>query len=144
MILMATIRPNDNAPSDSVKYIFPLETFDLAPGGDFETDNRNTVAAAQSHPWLEVEIIQPEELASDRESRSVPYEEDVLAAPNSIAFDGDEVRRARGEQGEISAPRLAVESGLDQGEAVEHGDVAVTLAADETSTEDDEPKEGDE
>jgi hypothetical protein len=138
---MATIRPNDNAPSDAVKYIFPLETFDLAPGGEHETEDRNTLSAAEAHPWLEVEYPEIEELAVTRGSRSVPYSEDVLAAPNSQAFDVEAVRAALPDD-QRWLPATAVEASLDQGEVVQEGGVALTLAADEA--QDDEPANDDE
>jgi hypothetical protein len=132
---MATIRPNDNAPAEAAKYIFPLETFELAPGGEFQTEDRNTLAAAESHPWLEVEYPTFEELSKERDRKSVPYEEDVLAAPNSVAFDEEAVMEALRNSVSADENRTAIEAGLDQDKAVEVADVAVTLAADEAQSE---------
>jgi hypothetical protein len=134
---MATIRPNDNAPADAVKYIFPLETFELAPDGEFQTEDRNTLAAAGSHPWLEVAPSDADELANDAPyvSRSVPYADDVLAAPNSVAFDTAAVEQALRNAATVEENRTAIEAGLDQGKEVEVADVAVTLAADEAQDE---------
>lgn len=137
---MATIRPNDNAPADSVKYIFPLETFDLAEGGEYETDNRNTLAAATSHPWLEVEYATVDELSEDWVRKSVPYEEDVLAAPNSVAFDAEAVEAAKRLNATVDEHPTAIQSGLDQGEVKEVGPVNVTLAADEADTDESDEK----
>ena len=141
---MATIRTNDNAPADSVKYVFPLETFDLAPGGEFETKNRDTIASAHSHPWLVVEEETVDELGGgDWERRSVPYEEDVLAAPNSKAFDVEAIKADREEQRDVVVNHTAIQAGLDQGESVEVADVAFTVAADEAQDDevDDDKKE---
>ena len=136
---MATIRPNDNAPADSVKYIFPLESFDLAVGGEFETDNRNTIAAATSHPWLDVEAPTVDELSEERDRKSVPYEDDVLTAPNSVAFDLEAVEAAKRLNATVDENPTAIQSGLDQGEVEEVGPVNVTLAADAADA--DEPDE---
>lgn len=138
---MATIRPNDNAPSGEVKYIFPTETIDLDSGGTHETDSRAVLAAAEAHPWLTVEYPEVEEISVTRQSRSVPYEDDVLAAPNSIAFDPDEIRKAEEAKAEGYAAPLAVEAGLDQSEEEEVAGTNVTLAADDAADEttDDKP-----
>jgi hypothetical protein len=140
---MATIRPNDNAPADSVNYIFPLETFELAAGGSYETENQNTISAAVSHPWLEVEYPEMPELSVADVVRGVPYEKDVLAAPNSLAFNADAVRQAIEERKREADSHTALDAGLDQGEPVETGGVAETLAAD-AAQDDDDDKEGDE
>jgi hypothetical protein len=130
---MATIRPNDNAPSEETKFIFPTATFDLSSGGSYETDDRALLAAAEVHPWLEVEYPEAEQVSYVRESGSVPYQEDVLSAPNSKAFDADEIRKTEEAKAAVYATPTAIESGLDQGKEVEVGDTAVTLAADEAA-----------
>lgn len=140
---MATIRPNDNAPDEAVKYIFPLEAFDLVPGDEFKTDDRNTLSAAEAHPWLDVEYEEFPELSETPARKGVPYEDDVLTSPNSIAFDPEEVLKARAEFQAIDDSRTALDAGLDQGEVVEKGGVAQTLAADEAQDEpanDEKPK----
>lgn len=126
---MATIRPNDHAPSEEVKYVLPSATFDLASDGVYTTDDRRVLSDAEVHPWLEVEYPPADELSQTRESRSVPYEEDALSAVNSVAFDTDEVAKARLEENDTEP--TAIESGLDQGEEAESGDgrVATSLAS---------------
>lgn len=61
---MATIRPNDNAPGDTVRFLLGSEEFELAPGGSYETDNRLILSDAEVHPWLNVSYedeVAPEE-----------------------------------------------------------------------------------
>jgi hypothetical protein len=60
---MATIRPNENAPAGEVKYILPTATFDLADSGEYTTDDRTVLSDAETHPWLEVEYPQVDELS---------------------------------------------------------------------------------
>lgn len=136
---MATIRPNDNAPAEDVKYIFPTVTFDLAPGGSYDTEDRDAMAAAEAHPWLEVEYPVVEEAGVTRVSRSVPPAEDPYSAQYAgpganAAFDPEKVREAEAAKAEASVQPLAVESGLDQSEAVEEGGVAETLAVERDET----------
>lgn len=140
MTSMATIRPNDNAPAEDVKYIFPTATFDIASGGSYETDDRAILSAAEDHPWLDVEYPEvPEEVAVTREPKSVPYQDDVLAAVNSKAFDLDLVRQAEEEKTAVFADHLAIQAGLTQTEPVTEGGIDQTLAAaDESSTADNE------
>jgi hypothetical protein len=135
MIVMATIRPNDNAPAEEAKYIFAAATFDLAPGGSYETDDRSLLSDAEIHPWLEVEYPEVDEAAYARESKSVPYEDDALAAVNSVAFDADEIRKVEEAKQQVVESRLAVQAGLAQTKPVEVAGVAVTLAADESNDE---------
>lgn len=139
---MATIRPNDNAPAEEMKVILPTATFDLSQGGTYETDDRNVLADAEAHPFLTVEHPEQDaEAAVTRESDSVPYADDYLAAPNSKAFDTEEVQRVESDKREDVSSRLAVDAGLNQSKAetVGEGDheIAVTLAADDST--DDKP-----
>lgn len=148
---MATIRPNVNAPDDQVRYCLGSVVFELAPGGEFETDDRAAIADAAAHPWLDVELPQAEELSEAYVSKSVPYEDDVLAAPNSQAFDPDKVHEMQMERERDIAARTAIDAGLDQGEVVEAGGVNLTHAAaeedaerpveDDDKSSDDDPKE---
>src|SRR4051794_36556247 len=110
---MATIRPNDNAPAEDVKYLLGNAVVDLAEGGTYETDDRYVIAAAEAHPWLAVEFPDAEELGEVRVSKSVPYSEDVLAAPNSKAFDYDALLDEQKTQQAVLDSRLAVDAGLD-------------------------------
>lgn len=136
MVSMATIRTNDHAPDEAAKYILPLETFELGPGGSYETDNRNTLSNAEVHPWLEVEYPEVKELGSALESRSVPPEEDAYSALGPRAnepFDPAAIERDR-VGGRAVAP-TAIDSGLDQGESQTEGRIAVTLAAADEAVE---------
>lgn len=132
---MATIRPNENAPDSPVKYLLGSVEFDLSPGGEYETDDRTAISDASVHPWLDVELPVSEELSVERTSKSVPYADDVLAAVNSQAFDPDKVHEMLMNRQRENDARVAIEAGLDQGESVEEGGVAVTLAAAEEATE---------
>ena len=127
---MATIRPNDNAPDEQVKYCLGSVDFDLGPGDEYQTDDRAAIADASAHPWLEVEVPQVQELSEARASRSVPYEDDVLAAVNSEAFNFEKIKAEQEARAEVIESPVAIQAGLDQGKPVEEGGVAVTLAAD--------------
>ena len=133
---MATkITTNDHAPDDKVKYCLGSVDFELAPGDEYETTSRAAIADANAHPWLTV-VSDPElELSVEYKSKSVPYEDDVLSAPNSQAWDADKLREYQEAHGLEAAQPVAIESGLDQGKAVEEGGVAVTLAADDSADE---------
>lgn len=140
---MATIRPNDNAPQETVHYILSAgDPFDLDTGGSFESDDRLLLSAAEDHPWLTVEY--PQVAEADifvPPSRSVPYREDPFSEYND--YSNDPARAAAAEREKyagVAANPLAVDAGLDQGEAVTVADrVDVTLAAADTT--DEPPKE---
>lgn len=133
---MATILPNDNAPTESVKYLLGNAEFDLAGGGSYDTDDRLVLSAAEAHPWLKVEYPEVDESLFVTESRTVPYEDDVLSAANSVAFDPAEIKKVEEAKRLGYEQPLAVDSGLDQGTPKKSGPVAVTLAADEPVTDD--------
>lgn len=137
---MATIRPNDNAPAEEVKYIFSADTFDLAPGGSYETDDRDTLGGAETHPWLEVEYPTADEPAVTSESGSVAPEDDRLANQTPDAFDPEKVAAAEAEKAAANTSPLAVEAGLDQTQPVTTGvpghEVDLTLAAADGSNDD--------
>lgn len=137
---MATIRPNDNAPDEQVKYCLGNVDFDLGPGDGYETENRTVMADASAHPWLSVEIPQVDEVVVERPSKSVPYEDDVLAAPNTKVWDTEAAKAAAVDAQREVAAALAVQAGLDQGEPVKEGGVAVTLAADPAPEPETPPK----
>lgn len=126
---MATITTNDKAPEGAVKYVFPTETFDLNSGDTKDTLDQELLRAAEAHPWLRVEYPELEELAVTREPTSVPYADDYLSAPNTKAFDPEEVRRVESEKRSATEAPVAVEAGLVQTEDDHVGNVAVTLAA---------------
>ena len=138
---MATIRPNDNAPAEDVKYIFPTVTFDLSSGGTYETDDRSALAAALAHPWLTVEYPAAEEAAFTRVSGSVLPKDDPFSAlyegdTANAAFDPEKVREAELAKADNLVQPIAIDAGLDQSEPVVEGGVAETLAVDRTVTED--------
>lgn len=137
---MATIRPNDNAPAEAVKYIFPTVTFDLAADGSYETTDRDALAQAEAHPWLSVEYEAVEEAAYTRLSRSVPPSEDPFSAsytgPDAnAAFDPERVRAAEEAKAADAVQPIAVQAGLDQSEDVVEGGVAETLSVDRAAEE---------
>lgn len=140
---MATISPNDYAPSESFKVILPTATFDLDPGGSYETEDRVAISDAEAHPWLQVKHPEEVELSVQRAEKSVPYADDYLSAPNSKAFDADEIRKIEEAKASDTGTPLAVEAGLDQDKSVTSGEgehqIALTLEADDTTSTDDKP-----
>lgn len=132
---MATIRPNDNALAQDAEYNLPGAKFTLGPGDSYETDDRAVLSDAETHPFLIVEYPEQPQVSVSRESGSVPYEDDYLTAPNSRAFDLEEVERVETEKHGTDAARLAVQSGLDQNKQTEIAGIGVTLAADDAITD---------
>lgn len=136
---MATIKPNENAPAQEVKYLLANEELVLASGGTHDSDDPVLLAAADAHPWLEVEYpaIEAEDPAGY--NPHVSREDDRMSSLNSKAFDAEAIEAASADAADVTP--LAVDASLDQGKAetVGEGDneVAVTLAADETSNDDD-------
>jgi hypothetical protein len=111
---MATIRPNDNAPAEEVHYVLPTESFDLAAGGTYETDDRLLLTAAQDHPWLTVEYPEVEAVSVERPSTSVPYQEDPYSEYNDDSNDPEVAAAAERAKYETTIEPLAVDSGLNQ------------------------------
>jgi hypothetical protein len=134
---MATIRPNENAPAEEVHYTLPSAEFDLGPGGSYESDDRAVAAAAEDHPWLEVEYPQVNAEVYTRPAKSIPYREDPFSEYNDFSNDPARVEETEREKYSATVAPLAVEAGLDQSEPVSVGNTDLTLAAaDETDTDD--------
>lgn len=131
---MAQIVLSDKAPDEAVTFsLGNAEPFE-AP---YETDDQSVIAGAEAHPWLTVEV-DPEAVDKvEAPEQHVSPEDDALSAQNSVAFDPDEVAKAREEAAEINP--VAIDAGLDQDEVVESpGGVAKTLAADDADDNDGE------
>lgn len=124
---MAKIVLSDEAPQGEAV------TFSLGNAEPFqaphETDDQVLIASAAVHPWLEVERDAEEEFAVEAPEQHIKPADDALSAQNSVAFDPDEVAKAREEAAEVNP--VAIDAGLDQSEPVETGGVAETLAADD-------------
>jgi hypothetical protein len=136
---MATIKTSDLAPKEKIKFSLVNDTFDLTPSGTYETNDPAVLANALMHPWLVVDYgKQAAEDPGDLHD-SVPYDKDVLSAATSEAFDPKAIERDRRTKEDL--PLLAVDAGLDQNEPETVGEVAVTLAADDTTP--DKKKKGD-
>ena len=126
---MATIRPNDHAPAEDVRYTFPTADIDLGPGGSYETDERDVLSAADVHPWLTVEYPVLDEADIPHRDPFVPFDEDPLGGLNAnVPFDLDEVIKAEAAKLDEYQP-LAVAPQLDQSEPVVEGGIARTIAA---------------
>lgn len=144
---MPRIVPSEAHPDHTVRHALgSAEPFELGPGGVYETDDREAIGNALPHPWLDVEYDEVEVIQGGYRDRHVPREEDVLVAENSVAFDPQEIEKVESEKRETDVERLAVESGLDQGEEHEVAGIATTLAADESDASDeyDAPDPGEE
>lgn len=136
---MATITTNEHAPDVEAVYSLPGAEFTLKPGGSYDTDDRAVVVEAEVHPWLAVEYDAVEAAQTAFRPDSVPADEDVLGTARSEAFDPEAIARDReavlGDGTDDHG--LAVDAGLDQGDSVVQGDLAVTLAGDDIFEEDD-------
>lgn len=140
---MATIRPNEHAPAEDVTYILPTATFELGADGSYDTDDRAVIQAASDHPWLAVEFPEVDEEIYQAPSKRVPYEDDPLSAYNDHSNDPELVSETERSKYSGTVAPLAVEAGLDQGEAVsdETGRVDFTLAAAAENTDADVSEE---
>lgn len=137
---MATIKLNDHAPSEEATFLLANETLKSADLPK-DTDNRALVAAAEEHPWLAVDYPEVESFEAAAAEPRVRYEDDYLAAPNSKAFDLDEVRKTEEAKRQAVSTPTAIDAGLDQSDSETVADVSVTLAADEAAdTTTDAPK----
>lgn len=133
---MAKIVLSDTAPSDAKSFSLANSNFEVP----HETDESLVLSNAAVHPWLNVEYEKVEAISGVFIDRSVAAKDDAMSAENSVANDPEAVRKFAEEQAVAFGRPLAVEAGLDQDKAktVGKGDdkVAITLAADETPTED--------
>lgn len=130
---MAKIAHSDLAPAEAVHYVFGHVSFDI--GGrkkNYETEDREVLAAADAHPWLTVTYDVPEVIQGAYVEQLHP-KDDALSAQNSIANNPEEVRKAEEAKASGESPGVAIDAGKEQTEKVETGGVAETLAADETS-----------
>lgn len=130
---MAKIVPSENAPDAQVHYSLGSASFDLGPGGSYETDDREILSGGVAHPWLDVEFDPEVELGYVTAPAHVRPEDDVLSQQNSVAFDPDQVRADAPD--EMVALPTAIDAGLDQSEEVTVGTTAVTIAADDAQPE---------
>lgn len=140
---MARITHNDLAPSEVVHYDLSGVEFELGGSGkaSFETDDRNVLANASVHPWLNVEYDKVALVAGEpRRTLADRPDLDPMSGvgPNAgVAFDPEEIRKVEEPKREMDLNRLAIDAQLDQNEAQsvgnpDTGEVAVTLAADDT------------
>jgi hypothetical protein len=136
---MANVVPSELAPDEAQTYSLGNVTFELATGDSYETDDREVIANAVVHPWLNVEYAEGEEPVSRFRPGTVAPEDDALGTAQSIAFDPEAVEAAAAEAEAAVANPVAIEAGLDQGEPVEKGGIAFTHAADDAPEESDEP-----
>ena len=127
---MAQIVPNENHPQENILHsLGGSDYFELSPGGSFECDDRFVLSNAEAHPWLDVEyeVVEVEDRSEDRPT--LDPADDALSYEYYVAHE-DDPPAAPAEDNTA----LAVESGLDQTEAVTSDDdkVAFTFAADDT------------
>lgn len=132
---MAKIVLSDVAPKDdTLSFSLGQESGIEVP---YETDDRELLANANAHPWLEVEYDETQEAGGVFIDNQLSPADDHLSAVNDHSNDPDAVRaEIERRLAEVEDPTpLAVRSGLDQNEPVSVGPVALTLAADEDDNE---------
>lgn len=135
---MAKIVLSDLAPAEAIH--FSLGNAELDLGGksgkkSHETLDRELLSNAAAHPWLTVETDPGEEAGGQFADPHVAPVDDLQSAANQRAadpFDPAKVRAAEEAKRTEAAAVVAIEAGLDQSEPVKAGDVAETLAADDT------------
>lgn len=91
---MASIVLSSDAPQEDYSFSIGSTEFGISPSGKYETSDKDVLATAEAHPWLEVEYDKSEKpIAAYR--KTVKPEEDVLAAANSVAFDPAHIKADR-------------------------------------------------
>jgi len=153
MAATATITTSDLAPKVSVRYsLGGSAPFELASGGTKEValTERELIACANDHPWLEVKYPDPEYFEAEVRDPHVKPEDDVLAAAHgSVANDPEEAAKVEAAKPSAVDHHTAINAGLDQNEEVFVGtddNTAVTLAADDAldaDEADDKPTKAD-
>ena len=137
---MAKIVFSQDAPSGvEVHFTFPEGEFDL--GGkskSYSTKDRALLSSADSHPWLNVEYDKTEEYAGTFIDTQVRPEDDPLSAvgPNAgLAFDPKEIKKIEDAKAEARGVEnlVAIDAGLDQDTKSTEGEVAETVAADNSN-----------
>jgi hypothetical protein len=131
---MATIKPSELAPDEVVHYSFAGVEFDLGGSAkqSFDSDDRAVITNAAGHPWLAVEYPAADTLTATFRDQLAP-EDDGQSAVNTKAFDVALAQATLDAQAEGAQSKVAIQAGLDQGEAVttDTGGIAQTIAADE-------------
>lgn len=125
---MATIKSSDLAPSEAVHYTLANAEFDLGGSGKktFDTTDADVIANALSHPWLIVEFPKAD-LSAGVYVDQVDPKHDPLSARFEGKIEDAERPDSAGETTPIHP--VAIDAGEDQGEVVQSGRVAETLAA---------------
>jgi len=135
---MAKIVKAAEAPKDVKTFSLANAEVDVA-SGSFETDDREVLANASAHPWLTVEVEKEETFGAGYREVSVDPDKDVLGAKQGqVAFDKDAIRKTEEAKAENLGTLVGIEAGLKQSKKVVEGDIALTLAADESA-----PRPGD-
>lgn len=129
---MAKIVHSDAAPSEAVHYTIGSAEFDLSGRKSYETKDQDVISSAAVHPWLTVQYDKVE-MIQGAYVEQVRREDDPMAAPNSIANDPDEVRKAEAAKASMTFNPVALDAAEKQTDVVETAGFAETLAADETS-----------
>jgi hypothetical protein len=125
---MAKIVASANAPKGNFRFSLANTEIDKLP---YETDLAADVANAETHPWLEVEYDEVEELSEVAGQISLTPEEDALSSLNDKSNDPKAVKDAieARDDDKKSAP-VAIQSGLDQKKVeVTDSGIAETVAA---------------
>jgi hypothetical protein len=132
---MAKIVHSDAAPAEAVHYSFAGVEFDLGGSNKaFETDDPSVISNARVNPWLSVEV-DPASVVQGTYVQQIDPKNDPLSAVGSInANDPEEVRKAEAAKSDSGKTQdVAIDAGKTQTKPVVTGDVAETLAADESS-----------
>lgn len=128
---MPKIVSSEAAPAEAVHYSFAGVEFDLAGRSkSYETDDVAVLTAAETHPWLRVERAKVDIVQGAYVDQIAP-KDDPMSALNSVANNPDEARKV--EEEKVGGQLVAIDAGEVQTESVVTGQVAETLAADESS-----------
>lgn len=141
MVPMATIVPSKQHPDEEVRFALGgSKAFTLSTGGSYESDDREQIALAIEHPWLDVKPGDAEAAVAVYGRETLASKDDVLSAENSVAFDPEAIKRDREAVLGVDEDRTAIDAGLRQRTVRRTADVALTRAADVADDEKAEEK----
>lgn len=141
---MARITKSETAPAEAKHFSLAQVEFDLAGASStYETDDRNTIAAAVTHPWLDVEFdTAPTDVVAEADPldpHDNPAADHLSVSATEAAIDAarannDAIRNVA--QGDVAAPteQPSVEDAVRETLEIAAPDAEAQFAADAQET----------